>query len=172
MKLILVGRDGVVSERGRRVVSRVDEFKPFSGAVNALGQLSQSGYRIIVFNRENQPGRYIEHLHAIHEKLRLQVVEAGGEIELFCWASGRQSWRTLFRDISERFRASLQDVPVITDSREVIGAVQPFRARPMLVRTGHGKKSQAELDTSDAVMLFPNLVAAAEMLVDQRSRMI
>jgi D-glycero-D-manno-heptose 1,7-bisphosphate phosphatase len=172
MKWILVGRDGVINERGRRPITRVDEFKPLKGGVEALGQLGQAGYRIALFNRESQPGKYVEHLHAIHEKLRLQVVEAGGDIDAFFWASGRQSWRTLFRDMADRLRTSLQDVPVITDSKDVITAAQCFQARALLVRTGQGKRSLAELDTNEAVLLFPDLAAAADKLVSQGERWI
>ena len=90
MKLVVLGRDGVINQVVPDGVTHVDHWLPLSGSADAIARLSQAGYRVVVTS--NQQGLSsgvvtLEALHDIHEKMLSVVAEAGGVIDSIFFAA-------------------------------------------------------------------------------------
>ena len=75
--------------------------------------------------------------------------------------------------IERELGGSLQDAPFIGDSLKDLQAAESFGCRPILVRTGKGKKTLAALQGIDSGLARPdllpvysNLAAAADALLN------
>ena len=70
------------------------------------------------------------------------------------------------RDLSRLYGVSLERVPVIGDSLRDIDAAVAAEARPILVLTGNGQKTETELNEQGrTVETFVDLAAAASALI-------
>src|SRR5690606_12620990 len=74
----------------------------------------------------------------------------------------------LLKRLARRYRVSLHGVPVIGDSERDLAAARAAGARPVLVLSGNGRRTRAELERRRVpVECYENLLAAAEALVDE-----
>ena len=109
------------------------------------------------------------------------VREAGGEIAgiFYCphtpavGCPCRKPGIGLFEAIARRFAVDLKGQPAIGDSLRDLLAAQRAGCRPLLVRTGNGRRTEVELArTPDrnlaAVPVYEDLAAAAEALIGAR----
>jgi D-glycero-D-manno-heptose 1,7-bisphosphate phosphatase len=176
MKLVILGRDGVINKELPKGVSQSDHWEPLAASAEAIARLSQAGYRVVVMT--NQQGLSsgeltVEALHDIHEKMHSVVAEAGGTIDsIFFAATGdpqsrgkRQPKATLLKQIEKRYGITLKDVSLIGDSREDLEAAAAAGARPVLVRTGQGTEMLGELTGFDGVTTYADLASAVDALL-------
>ena len=110
----------------------------------------------------------------MHAKLEALVAAAGGSIARIeiCphgpddGCDCRKPAPGLLERLGRHFDVSLEGVPVVGDSRRDLEAALAVGARPMLVRTGKGRATEAALDGPLAdVEVFDNLSAAADRLI-------
>jgi D-glycero-D-manno-heptose 1,7-bisphosphate phosphatase len=178
MKLIILDRDGVINHDSDQYIKSPDEWKPIPGSLEAIAQLSQAGYRVVVATNQSGVGRGLfemDTLNAIHEKMVKAVNQAGGRIDaiFFCphtSADGcacRKPLPGMFREISTRFNVDLTDVPTVGDSLRDLQAAITVGAQPILVLTGKGAKTAKNPDMPAITPVFPNLAAVARHLVDE-----
>jgi D-glycero-D-manno-heptose 1,7-bisphosphate phosphatase len=66
--------------------------------------------------------------------------------------------------VAQRFNVSLEDTYMVGDALKDLQAAVAARARPVLVLTGKGKKTQAEGHLPPGTQVFPDLAAFAEHL--------
>ena len=176
MKLVVLGRDGVINQVVPDGVTHVDHWLPLSGSADAIARLSQAGYRVVVTS--NQQGLSsgvvtLEALHDIHEKMLSVVAEAGGVIDsIFFAATGdakgrgkRQPKVSLLEQIEKRYGILMKDVSLIGDSREDLEAAATAGAKPVLVRTGQGTAMLGELTGFDGVTTYADLASAVDALL-------
>ena len=83
---VVLDRDGVINQKPPRAqyVRNWSEFKWLPGAKEALRLLKEAGYRIVVVSNQAGIGRgemTEEALQQIHERMKAETTEAGGEIE-------------------------------------------------------------------------------------------
>jgi histidinol-phosphate phosphatase family protein len=83
---IILDRDGVLNKKPARAryVRSWSEFEWLPGAKEALRLLKEAGYRVIVVSNQAGIGRgemTHEALRQIHERMKAETAEAGGEIE-------------------------------------------------------------------------------------------
>jgi D-glycero-D-manno-heptose 1,7-bisphosphate phosphatase len=176
MKLVILGRDGVINQVAPEGICHADQWQPLPGSAEAIARLSQAGYRVVVIT--NQQGLSsgdltIEALHDIHEKMMSVIAEAGGVIDsIFFAATGdpngrgkRQPKVKLLNQIENRYGITMKDVTLIGDAREDLDAATAVGARPVLVRTGQGTEMLGELTGFDGVIIYADLASAVDALL-------
>jgi D-glycero-D-manno-heptose 1,7-bisphosphate phosphatase len=85
-RLIILDRDGVINQDSDDYIKSVDEFIPIPGSLEAIAQLCQAGYSVMVATNQSGIARglfTLETLKAMHKKLQLLLAPLGGKIEQF-----------------------------------------------------------------------------------------
>ncbi|HKO89136.1 MAG TPA: D-glycero-beta-D-manno-heptose 1,7-bisphosphate 7-phosphatase [Burkholderiales bacterium] len=174
MKLIILDRDGVINYDSAQFIKSPDEWKPIPGSIEAIARLSQADYRVVVATNQSGIGRSLfdmETLNAIHSKMHKAVNQAGGRIEaiFYCPATAesnspyRKPAPGMFEEIGERMNVVLTGVPAVGDSLRDLEAAAAVGARPILVLTGKGQKTQ-EMTLPPGTETYADLAAVARAL--------
>jgi len=179
VQLIILDRDGVINEDSDDYIKSPDEWRPIAGSMEAIARLHRAGYRVVVATNQSGLARGlfdIDALTAIHEKMNNTVSEAGGHIDamFFCphgpddGCTCRKPATGLLEDIQERLGVSLDGVPCVGDSLRDITSARDMAARPILVRTGKGRrtlKSKKNTRQLKDIAVFDNLAGAVDALL-------
>ena len=177
--LVVVDRDGVINRDREDFVKTVDEWQPLPGSLEALALLTRAGFTIAVASNQSGLGRGLfdlETLEAIHEKMRVAVERAGGHIALIAYCphrpdedcSCRKPRPGLMVTIADELALSLSDAPCIGDSERDLVAARAVGGRPMLVLTGNGETTRTAMDDAVSIEIFPDLLAAAQVLAGEQ----
>jgi D-glycero-D-manno-heptose 1,7-bisphosphate phosphatase len=175
MKLVILDRDGVINEDSPDFIKSVAEWKPIPGSLEAIARLSQAGFRVFVVSNQSGIGRGLlsyETLFAIHDTLQRAVTALGGRIDGIEFAPEhpdaaselRKPAPGMFRDLARRLQVDLDGVAAIGDSWRDIQAARAAGARPILVRTGNGRRTEREQKLG-GVPVFDDLAAAVSDLI-------
>ena len=175
MKLVILDRDGVINADSDQFIKNPDEWKPISGSLEAIARLTQAGYRVVVATNQSGVGRGLfdmATLNTINQKMHRAVEKAGGRIEavFYCpdTADSASEFRKprpgMFRDIGERFNASLAGVPAIGDSLRDLQAAESVGAQPILVLTGKGTRTREAGGLPGGTRVYPDLATVAAEL--------
>lgn len=178
MKLIILDRDGVINEDSEAFIKSPDEWVPIAGSLSAIARLNQAGYRVVVATNQSGLARglfTIDVLNAIHNKMHLALASEGGRIDgLFFCPHGpdadcgcRKPNPGLLQQISDRFYANLDGVPCVGDSLWDLQAAMTVGAQPILVRTGKGRKTEADPQFDTRIPVYDNLNDAVTALLNQ-----
>jgi D-glycero-D-manno-heptose 1,7-bisphosphate phosphatase len=177
MKIVILDRDGVINEDSQDFVKSVSEWKPIPGSLEAIARLCHAGYRVFVAGNQSGIGRGLfdfDALFAIHDKLQRALADMGGRIEAIAYAPEHPDQATQMRkpnpgmllDIGRRLGISLDRVHAVGDSMRDIDAAIAAKARPVLVRTGFGRETEAQLgDKREQVRVYNTLAAFAAALI-------
>jgi D-glycero-D-manno-heptose 1,7-bisphosphate phosphatase len=120
-------------------------------------------------------------LEAIHEKMRRQVAEAGGEFSAIVYCPHgpddgcdcRKPGIGLLLQLSRQLGVALDGVPMIGDSERDIDAARVAGGRPILVMTGNGTETAATLaEANQAVESFRDLEEAASFLIAESRELL
>ncbi len=176
MSLVVLERDGVINEALPGHVRRAEEWRPIAGSLDAIARLGRAGHRVVVATR--QPGirrRHltIEDLNRTHELMHRRLAEYGGAIDAVfvclclpgqvceCFAPSPD----MLREIAERLRVSLDDVPCVGVSPEFLDAALVAGARPVGVRTARGRSAMRDGPDRDELESHDSLAAAVDALL-------
>lgn len=176
MRLVILDRDGVINEDSDEFIKSPDEWKPLPGSLEAIAQLTNAGWRVVVATNQSGLSRKlfdIDTLNAIHDKMYNMVNEYGGVIDavFFCPhgpkdnCDCRKPKPGMLEQISQRLRVKLDGVPVIGDSLRDLQAAQAIGAQPVLVRTGKGTKTLYSSEGIEDVPVYCDLKQAANALL-------
>jgi D-glycero-D-manno-heptose 1,7-bisphosphate phosphatase len=176
MKLVILDRDGVINHDSPSYIKSPDEWKPIARSLDAIAQLTQADYRVVVATNQSGVGRGLfdmATLNAIHDKMHRAVGQAGGRIDAVFYCPHpmeancgcRKPKPGLLEDISRRFNTSLQDVPCIGDQLRDLQAAAAIGAQPILVLTGKGAKTQREGGLPPNTRVYADLADAVKPLV-------
>lgn len=154
MGLVLMDRDGVLVEEVPNYVKHPGELALIPGAAAALAKLNQAGHRVALVTNQSVVGRGIipvSMLERIHEHLRELLGREGASLDaiFFCadapWAATdrRKPGPGMLREAIARFRADTVTTPMVGDSLGDMQAAKAAGCRRVLLRTGHGAKTQA-----------------------------
>jgi len=175
--LIVLDRDGVINKDSAEFVKSVDEWQALPGSIAAIAALSRAGFQVAVASNQSGLARGLfdrEALDAMHHKLQALVEAEGGHIRciVFCPhgpdddCDCRKPKPGLLLQIAEHYELELDGVPVIGDSLRDLQAAATVGARPILVRTGNGRKTEQQLGVQfENVDVFDDLAAAATALI-------
>lgn len=166
-RLIILDRDGVINQDSDDYIKSVAEFIPIPGSLEAIAQLCQAGYSVMVATNQSGIARQLftlETLEAMHKKLQLLLAPLGGKIEQFYYCphgpdeqcTCRKPKPGMIIQIAHDFfsaegsfqaegslkaEGSLSDVYVVGDSLRDLEAGRAAGARVALVKTGKGMRS-------------------------------
>lgn len=175
--LVVLDRDGVINRDSTEFVKSPTEWVPIPGSIDAIAALDKAGYTVAVASNQSGLGRGLfdrSALRAMHRKLRKLVANAGGRVDriVVCphhpddGCACRKPEPGLLYRLSRHYRIDLAGIPMVGDSLRDLEAAARVGARPILVRTGNGRKTERMLRGSLVdIDVFDDLAAAADSLV-------
>lgn len=174
-KLIILDRDGVINCDSPHYIKSPDEWIPIPGSLEAIAQLNQANYQVIVATNQSGIGRGLYNvatLELMHQKMQQMLTTVGGHIDHIFYCphtpndncNCRKPKTGLFQQIAATLQCSLHNVPAIGDTLRDIQAAQSAGCYAILVRTGQGAKTLA--DNPDLTMpIFADLAHAVAALL-------
>ena len=152
---IILDRDGVINLDSDAYVKSADEWLPINSSIQAIAQLHKAGHRIFIATNQSGVGRgyfSLTTLHAMHEKMRGLINQAGGTITdiAFCphapedECDCRKPKAGLLKSLALKHAIDLSHAVVVGDSLRDLQAADKVGASAILVLTGKGKKTQQE----------------------------
>lgn len=175
--LVILDRDGVVNRDSDAFIKNAGEWQPLPGSIEAIASLSCGGFTLAVASNQSGIARGLFDqcdLDAMHHKFLGLVDAAGGRIsKIVICPHGpdddcdcRKPRPGLLEQLATHFETSLAGVPVIGDSLRDLEAAAAVNARPILVRTGKGARTEAALPVRFAnIAVYDDLTAAARALL-------
>src|SRR5437016_322320 len=120
MKLVILDRDGTINEDSDDYIKSPAEWRPIAGSMEAIGRLTQAGYRIVVATNQSGIARGLldtAMLVSIHDTLQRAAAQAGGRVDAFFFCPHaadsacecRKPRPGMLREIARRFNVSLAD---------------------------------------------------------------
>jgi len=175
MKLVVLDRDGVINADSDEYIKSPEEWTPLPGSLEAIAQLTQAGFRVVLATNQSGLGRGLfnmDALNAIHEKMHKAVNQLGGRIDavFFCphtqeaGCACRKPRPGMLLEIAERYGFPIAGVPAIGDSLRDLQAASAAGARPILVLTGNGQRTAGAGGLPEGTEIHPDLAAAARAL--------
>ena len=175
MKLVILDRDGTINHDSDEYIKSPAEWRPIKGSLQGIARLTQAGYRIVVATNQSGLARGLfdtRTLFAIHDTLLRALALVGGRIDAFFFCPHapdagcqcRKPQPGMLLEVARRFNISLKDTYMVGDAQRDVQAAATAGARPVLVLTGKGQKTQAEGDLPPGTQVFPDLAAFAEHL--------
>lgn len=173
-KIILLDRDGVINVDRSTSVCSIDQFEIIGGIPEAIGKLTQAGYRLLVITNQACVGRgeiSPTVLDQIHQILQKNLAAYGGKIDDFficphvaeaeCLC--RKPKPGLIYQAMQRWHFLPETTWFVGDALRDIQAALAAGCKPALVRTGRGR--QTEVKAQD-VPVFENLSSFANHLLN------
>ena len=186
MKLIILGRDGILNEYRDDHVKAPAEWVPVPGALEAVSRLNHAGWHAVVATNQAGIGRgmidmaSVNLIHAHMNKL-MQAQGARLDAVFFCphtpeeQCECRKPLPGMMLEIGERYGVDLAQVPVAADTLRDLQAAHAAGCEPHLVRTGRAAHLDDEAVAQwckqvPGVRVHADLSALAEHLIarDQR----
>jgi D-glycero-D-manno-heptose 1,7-bisphosphate phosphatase len=175
MKLVILDRDGTINHDSNDYIKSPAEWAPIPGSLEAIARLIQADYRVVVATNQSGIGRGLfdtRALFAIHDKLQRALGQVGGRIDAFFFCPHkaddncrcRKPQPGMLLEVARRFNVSLEDVFMVGDSRKDLEAAAAAGARPVLVLTGNGAKTEKEGKLPRGTAVYPDLAAFARQL--------
>ena len=179
MPLIILDRDGVINQDSDDFIKSPEEWLPIEGSLEAIAQLNQAGYRVVVITNQSGIARglfNVDMLSQIHSKMRRMLAQVGGEIEaiLYCPhgpddnCQCRKPKAGLFEDLANRLRIDLTGVYAVGDSLRDLQAANLVDASPILVKTGKGERT-LEQGIPEGIPVYENLASVVSFLLENES---
>ncbi len=187
MKLIILDRDGVINQDRDDYVKSADECIPIEGSIDAIVRLNKAGFTVVIATNQAGLARgkfELEDLEAMHAKITKLVEEKGGEIGAIFYCPHhpddnckcRKPKPGMLDAIEAEFNTSVESSYFIGDSLRDLQAAIQKACKPILVLTGNGVRTQAQLAVpslqtdapiieSEQVQVFENLAAAASFVI-------
>jgi D-glycero-D-manno-heptose 1,7-bisphosphate phosphatase len=163
MKLLILGRDGILNRFRNDHVKLPEEWQPIPGAMEALARLNHAGWHAVVATNQGGIGSgmiEMAQLNAVHAHMMKQAQAAGARIDavFFCPHTPeedcdcRKPKPGLMLDIAERYKVALAQVLMLADTGRDLLAAQAAGCEPHLLLSGRA----ANLNESElAGMLAP-----------------
>jgi D-glycero-D-manno-heptose 1,7-bisphosphate phosphatase len=175
-KIVVLDRDGVINEDSEEFIKSPAEWRPLPGSLDAIARLHKAGFTIVVATNQSGVGRglfSLKTLGDIHQEMLARVTAAGGHISriVFCPHSPedhcdcRKPAPGMLYLIAELTGCGLGNMIVIGDAARDLQAARAVGSRPMLVRTGKGRTTEAALPQDELVEIYDDLAAAADALI-------
>lgn len=169
MKLVILDRDGVINEESDAYIKSVAEWHPIPGSLEAIARLCQAGIRVFVASNQSGIGRGLfdyDALFAVNDRMQKAVGEFGGRIDGVEFAPDhpdqasemRKPAPGMLKDLAKRLQINLDNVHFVGDKADDIAAARAAGAKPVLVRTGNGRKTEASANL-DGVPVYDDLAA-------------
>lgn len=176
MKLVILDRDGVINHDRPDFVKSPEEWQPIPGSLEAIAELNQAGFRVIIATNQSGVARGLFDMatvNAVNEKMHKALALAGGRIDAIFYCAHaaddgchcRKPQPGLLEQISQRLNTPLDGVPLVGDSLRDLQAAAAVNAQPILVLTGKGETTVEQGGLPAGTMVFSNLAEAAKFII-------
>lgn len=147
VKLVILGRDGVLNAYREDHVKSPDEWQPLPGTLEAVARLNHAGWHTVVATNQAGIGRGMidmASINAVHAHMNRELMTHGGRIDavFFCphapeeECDCRKPQPGMVLDIGRRYGADLSQVPMVGDTLRDLQAAAAAGCPPHLVLTG------------------------------------
>lgn len=175
MDLVILDRDGVINRDRPDFVRSPADWVALPGSLEAIARLTAAGVRVAVATNQSGVGRGLfdeSVLASIHRRMETEILNAGGRLDqiVYCphhpdaGCDCRKPKPGLLLALARAYGGSLAGVPCIGDSGRDLEAAAAVGARPILVLTGNGTRTLAQLGDT-AVERYPDLARAVDRLL-------
>lgn len=188
VKLIVLGRDGILNQFREDHVKAPDEWQPIPGALEALARLNHAGWHAVVATNQSGIGRGLldmASVNAVHARMMQRVQAVGGRLDavFFCphapedHCDCRKPLPGMLHDIAHRYGIALAEVPMVVDTLRDLLAAHAAGCQPHLVLTGraHGL-DEAQLgrmlEQVPQAQVHQDLAALAEHLLARSAQRV
>ena len=181
LKLVILGRDGILNVFREDHVKAPEEWLPIPGALEAVARLNQAGWHAVVATNQSGIGRGMidmASVNAIHAHMMKAMHAAGARLDavFFCphapedTCACRKPLPGMMAEIGERYGIGLAGVPMICDTLRDLEAAQAAGCQPHLVKSGRAAALDAEglahiLERVPATVVHDDLSALADHLL-------
>ena len=188
MPLLILDRDGVINEDSDDYIRSLEQWIPVPGSIEAIAALSRAGYEVVIATNQSGLSRGyfdLDTLEAIHGHLRQLVEAQGGSIAgiFYCphlpdeGCECRKPGTGLLRAIEAELRQTVAGCYFIGDSLKDLQAARSADCQPVLVLTGKGETTRAQLAAAnvdlaqpEAVPVYANLAEASKAILASAPR--
>ena len=172
MRLIILGRDGVINVAPATYVDAPENWEPLPGSLEAIARLHRDGYRVVIVTHQPAVAHgalHMEVLNRIHARMLDLIRHKGGEVEaIFVCPHGPESrcrcrppLPGLFEEIAERLKINLSGVAVVAAAGEEIVAARAAGAQP--VRIAPGDNGAGDLPAFDTLQQFSDALLTGRL---------
>ena len=147
MKLVILGRDGILNRYRDDHVKSPQEWETVPGALQAVARLNHAGWHAVVATNQSGIGRGMidmASINAIHARMIALAQGEGGKIDavFFCphtpeeHCECRKPSPGMMKEIGSRYGVDLRLVPLASDTLRDMQAAAAAGCEPHLVLTG------------------------------------
>jgi len=185
VKLVILGRDGILNDFRDDHVKAPEEWYPIPGALEAVARLNHAGWHAVVATNQSGIGRGMidmASVNAVHAHMLRQLMAVGGRIDavFFCphtpedHCDCRKPLPGLMRDIGKRYGIDLKQVPMVADTLRDLQAALAAGCEPHLVLSGRAQGLDAAqirhiVEQVPGTEVHVDLAALAEHLLSRGS---
>jgi D-glycero-D-manno-heptose 1,7-bisphosphate phosphatase len=153
MRLCLLDRDGVVVVNQSDNIKRPEQLHLIDGAANAIARLNRAGVTVAICTNQPEVGRgamTATQLEEVHAALQRMLRERGASVSrIFTCTSifkcpRRKPSAGMLREALAAYGACPEATPFVGDQCDDLQAAFHAGCRPVLVKTGLGRKTLAE----------------------------
>lgn len=186
VKLVILGRDGVLNEYRDDHVKAPEEWVPLPGALEAVARLNHAGWHVVVATNQSGIGRGMidmASMNAVHAHMMQMLQRVGGRMDavFFCPHTAedecdcRKPLPGMMKQIGQRYGLDLAGVPMVGDTVRDLEAAVAAGCPAHLVRTGRAAAWDAAaleraLQQAPGAAVHKDLAAFADFLL-QRERL-
>ncbi len=154
VKLVILGRDGILNDFRDDHVKAPEEWTPIPGAMESVARLNHGGWHTVVATNQSGIGRGMidmASVNAVHAHMFKLLMAAGGRIDavFFCphapdeHCDCRKPLPGLMHEIGRRYGIDLKHVPMVADTLRDLQAARAAGCEPHLVCTGRAARLSA-----------------------------
>ena len=147
VKIVILGRDGILNEYRDDHVKAPEEWQSVPGALEAVARLNHAGWHTVVATNQAGIGRGMidmASVNTVHAHLNRLLQAHGGRVDavFFCphapeeQCDCRKPLPGMMLDITRRYGVDPALVPVVTDTLRDLLAAQAAGCEPHLVLSG------------------------------------
>jgi D-glycero-D-manno-heptose 1,7-bisphosphate phosphatase len=177
--VVVLDRDGVINADSPDYIKTPDEWHALPGSLAAIARLKQAGFEVAIATNQSGVGRglfSIDTLWDMHRKMLGEIHAAGGYVKriFFCPHTPedncdcRKPKPGLLNQIAEYFACGFDHMIMIGDAASDLQAAQSVGVRVILVRTGKGTQTEAELSKTEQPEVYDDLAAAVTALIAEQ----
>jgi D-glycero-D-manno-heptose 1,7-bisphosphate phosphatase len=144
MKLVILGRDGVVNVAPATFIDQPENWEPVPGALEAIARLHREGWRVVIVTHQpavTHGALHMETLNRIHARMFELIRHKGGEVDaVFICPHGPESrcrcrppQPGLFEQIAERLKINLNGVLAAVATDAEVAAARDAVAVPVRI---------------------------------------
>ena len=147
VKLVILGRDGILNAFREDHVKAPEEWEPIPGALEAVARLNHAGWHTVLATNQSGVGRGMidmASVNAVHAHMLKRLMAVGGRLDavFFCPHAPedncgcRKPMPGLMTDIGRRYGIDLKHVPMVADTLRDLQAAHAAGCEPHLVCSG------------------------------------